>query len=82
LNYLAKFGESNNLVDSAIYDTSGELFVSGTLHITGSFNVSGSGSLNGDNIVASNTIKKIETISSASYASLTPPVSGTLYIII
>ena len=44
--------------------------------------ISGSGSLNGSNIVSSNTIMKIETISSASYAALTPPVSGTLYIII
>jgi hypothetical protein len=50
--------------------------------ITGSLHISGSGSLNGDNIVSSNTIMKIETISSASYAALTPPVSGTLYIII
>ena len=50
--------------------------------ITGSLMISGSGSLNGDNIVSSNTIMKIETISSASYAALTPPVSGTLYIII
>jgi hypothetical protein len=50
--------------------------------ITGSLFISGSGSLNGDNIVSSNTIMKIETITSASYAALTPPVSGTLYIII
>ena len=51
------------------------------VQITGSLNISGSGSLNGSNIVSSNTIQKIETISSASYAALTP-VSGTLYIII
>ena len=44
--------------------------------------ISGSGSLNGSNIVSSNTVMNIETISSASYAALTPPVSGTLYIII
>jgi hypothetical protein len=54
----------------------------GNQTITGSLMISGSGSLNGDNIVASNTIMKIETISSASYAALNPPVSGTLYIII
>jgi hypothetical protein len=54
----------------------------GDYTITGSLDIVGSGSLNGDNIVSSNTIMKIETISSASYAALTPPVSGTLYIII
>jgi hypothetical protein len=40
------------------------------------------GSVTGSNIVGSNTITNIETISSASYAVLNPPVSGTLYIII
>jgi hypothetical protein len=54
----------------------------GDYTITGSLDIVGSGSLNGDNIVSSNTIMKIETISSASYAALNPPVSGTLYIII
>jgi hypothetical protein len=33
-------------------------------------------------IVTSTTVSKIETISSASYAALNPPISGTLYIII
>jgi hypothetical protein len=33
-------------------------------------------------IVTSPNIFSIQTISSASYAALTPPVSGTLYIII
>jgi hypothetical protein len=61
---------------------SGSEYISGSLSISGSLNIEGSGSLNGDNIVASNTIMKIQTISSASYAALNPPVSGTLYIII
>jgi hypothetical protein len=56
--------------------------ITGSLSVSGSLMISGSGSLNGSNIVSSNTIQKIETISSASYAALTPPVSGTLYIII
>lgn len=33
-------------------------------------------------IVTSTTVSKIETITSASYAALSPPVSGTLYIVI
>ncbi len=64
------------------FATTGSNTFSGNQTITGSLMISGSGSLNGDNIVASNTIMKIETISSASYAALNPPVSGTLYIII
>ena len=56
--------------------------LSGSYQLTGSLNITGSATLNESNIVSSNTIMKIETISSASYAALTPPVSGTLYIII
>jgi hypothetical protein len=64
------------------YSTTGSNTFIGSQTISGSLFISGSGSLNGSNIVSSNTIMKIETISSASYASLNPPVSGTLYIII
>jgi hypothetical protein len=55
--------------------------LSGSYQLTGSLNITGSATLNESNIVSSNTIMKIETISSASYAALTP-VSGTLYIVI
>lgn len=51
------------------------------IEVTGSLSVSGTGSINGDTIVSSNTIEKIQTITSASYAGITP-ASGTLYIII
>jgi hypothetical protein len=57
------------------------LKTSGSVQITGSLNVTGSANVNGSNIVSSNTVNKLETITSASYASITP-VSGTLYIII
>jgi hypothetical protein len=65
-----------------IHAAGNEVQITGSLNVSGSLMISGSGSLNGSNIVSSNTIQKIETISSASYAALTPPVSGTLYIII
>ena len=65
-----------------IHAAGNEVQITGSLSVSGSLMISGSGSLNGSNIVSSNTIQKIETISSASYAALTPPVSGTLYIII
>ncbi len=75
-------GNINIGYDNIIGTTSGSLNVrNGNINVTGSLNVSGSGSLNGNTIVSSNTIQKIETITSASYAGLTP-VSGTLYIII
>lgn len=77
---------STEVGDLWVYKSNNAWATSKTLEgdytITGSLNIEGSGSLNGDNIVASNTIMKIETISSASYAALNPPVSGTLYIII
>jgi len=63
-------------------DINGTLVTSGSLIVTGSLDITGSATLNNSNIISSNTIMKIETISSASYAALTPPVSGTLYIII
>jgi hypothetical protein len=72
---------TGSLVVSDSITGSNALF-SGSLNVSGSLIITGSGSLNGSNIVSSNTIQKIETISSASYAALTPPVSGTLYIII
>lgn len=52
------------------------------LTIQGSLEIVGTGSLNNENIVTSNTIQRIETITSSSYASLNPPLSGTLYLII
>ncbi len=77
---------TNEVGDLWVYKSNNAWATSKTLEgdytITGSIDIVGSGSLNGDNIVASNTIMKIETISSASYAALNPPVSGTLYIII
>jgi hypothetical protein len=77
---------TNEVGDLWVYKSNNAWATSKTLEgdytITGSLDIVGSGSLNGDNIVSSNTIMKIETISSASYAALNPPVSGTLYIII
>jgi hypothetical protein len=78
---LNTFTSSFNAISSSFAITGSNTF-NGNQTITGSLMISGSGSLNGSNIVSSNTIQKIETISSASYAALTPPVSGTLYIII
>ena len=54
----------------------------GNQTITGSLSITSGATIDGDSIVSSNTINKIETITSASYAALSPPVSGTLYIII
>jgi hypothetical protein len=66
--------------DSHLATTGSNTFV-GDEVVSGSLNISGSATLNNDNIVSSNTVQKIETITSSSYASITP-VSGTLYIII
>jgi hypothetical protein len=83
---LAAFIVGNGTDDSnrsnLIHAAGNTVEITGSLNVSGSLMISGSGSLNGSNIVSSNTIQKIETISSASYAALTPPVSGTLYIII
>jgi len=51
------------------------------VQITGSLNVTGSATLNSYGLVGSNTVSLIQTLTSASYAALTP-VSGTLYIVI
>lgn len=68
--------------DFKLYNSGSNLGIeSQNVNITGSLHISGGGTLNGDNIVSSNTIQKMETITSASYALITP-VSGTLYIII
>jgi hypothetical protein len=72
-------GDISNFVDN-LATTGSNTFV-GNEVVSGSLNISGSATLNNDNIVSSNTVQKIETITSSSYASITP-VSGTLYIII
>lgn len=54
---------------------------SGTAAVTGSLNITGSATLNSYGLVSSNTVTLIQTLTSASYAALTP-VSGTLYIVI
>jgi hypothetical protein len=54
---------------------------SGSVKLKNDLSVNGSATLNNSNIVSSDTILKIETITSSSYTSITP-VSGTLYIII
>jgi hypothetical protein len=73
--------ENTNQINTSSFATTGSNTFVGNQTISGSLMISGSGSLNGSNIVSSNTVMTIETISSASYAALTP-VSGTLYIII
>ena len=62
--------------------TDGSGIVSGSDQITSSLDSRyvQSGSVTGSNVVGSNTISTIETMTSASYALITP-VSGTLYII-
>jgi len=78
---------TSSFTEGYVYEFSGSvklnnnLKTSGSVQITGSLNVTGSANVNGSNIVSSNTVNKLETITSASYASITP-VSGTLYIII
>jgi hypothetical protein len=68
-------------IDTSPFATTGSNSFDGEQTISGSLIISGSGSLNGNNLVSSNTINKIETITSSSYASITP-VSGTMYVII
>lgn len=75
-----EFQSSGSYTDGRV--TANKKFVAKEgIEITGSLSVSGTSSINGDTIVSSNTIEKIQTITSASYAAITP-VSGTLYIII
>ena len=69
-----------SLMTSSFATTGSNIFI-GNQTISGSLEISGSGTLNNNTIVSSNTIEKIETITSASYASITP-TSGTLYIVI
>jgi hypothetical protein len=69
-----------NSATSSFATTGSNTFI-GNQIITGSVAISGTASLNGNNIVSSTTVQKIETITTASYAGITP-VSGTLYIII
>ena len=68
-------------IDTGSFATTGSNSFDGEQTISGSLIITGSGSLNGNNLVSSNTVNKIETITSSSYALLTP-VSGTLYVII
>jgi hypothetical protein len=77
----SRINAATNEQDLSYLATTGSNVFIGDQTITGSVDISGSATLNNDNIVSSNTIEKIETITSASYASITP-VSGTLYIII
>jgi hypothetical protein len=63
-------------------NTSTKLFITGSsIQLSGSATISGSLSVNGLSAVTSSNVFSIQTITSASYAALTP-VSGTLYIII
>jgi hypothetical protein len=71
---------SQQIVDLGFNTTGSNTFI-GDQTISGSLIISGNGTLNDSYIVSSNTINKIETITSASYVSITP-ISGTLYIII
>jgi hypothetical protein len=75
------FGDDTNFLK--IDDSTSTITIKSTSGTTidGSLDISGSATLNNSNIVSSDTINKIETITSASYASITP-ISGTLYIII
>ena len=63
------------------YATTGSNTFIGNEIISGSLRVSGSATLNNNNLVSSPNLSSIQSITSASYAALTP-VSGTLYIII
>lgn len=68
-----------NLTGAANLATTGSNTFVGNQVITGSLTVSGS--ISGGGIVTSSNVSTIQTITSASYAGITP-VSGTLYIII
>lgn len=74
----------NGLTETGEIVFDGDIISSTSENITiqGSLSIQGSGSLNNENLLTSNTIQRIETITSASYASLNPPISGTLYLII
>ena len=68
-----------NLTGAANLATTGSNTFIGNQTISGSLRVSGS--ISGGGIVTSSNVSTIQTITSASYAGITP-VSGTLYIII
>jgi hypothetical protein len=76
------FGDDTNYLK--IDDSAQTVSIVGVngVEITGSLNISVSASIAGNAVVTSPSVNSIVTISSASYAALTPPVSGTLYIII
>ena len=80
VNELQNNGQDLN-IKSYNYNNIGLWAEGGTVNITGSLNITDSATINGENVVSSNTIQKIETITSAAYALITP-VNGTLYIII
>jgi hypothetical protein len=73
--------ENTNQINTSSFATTASNNFIGTQTVTGSLNVTGSSTLNGNTIVSSPNLTLIQTITSASYAALTP-VSGTLYIII
>lgn len=74
-------GSQGPAVDTGSFAITGSNTFNGTQIFSGSINISGSATLNSGSVVSSNTVQKIETLTSASYAAITP-VSGTLYIII
>ena len=80
LMYDSVSGEITHTLNNTLATTGSNTFI-GDQVVSGSLDISGSATLNNNNIVSSNTIEKIETITSASYALITP-ISGTLYIII
>lgn len=79
--YSENIVSSSNQISSFGFASTGSNTFIGDEIVSGSLEISGSLTVNNNNVVSSNTITKIETISSASYASITP-VSGTLYIVI
>jgi hypothetical protein len=66
-------------LDTRYLTIGGDGVISGSSQLTSSYDTRYALSAS---FVSSSTVLSIQTISSASYAALTPPVSGTLYIII
>ncbi len=75
-------GDTSSFATTGSNTFNGNQIINGSYQLTGSLSITGSGTINNNNIVSSNTVQKIETISSASYALLSPPTANTLYIII
>lgn len=71
---------TSSFTEGYTYEFSGSVKLNNDLKVDGSIEISGSATINNENIISSNNILKIETITSASYASIIP-VSGTLYIV-